>query len=335
VGVRVPLSASGPVAIHPAYAFPPTTRGLLQLPDERTRQRVGRPGRLPFRHYEQLDLQLDQHKTLWCYMRPDGPPSYTRGMLSDLADMQRGIKRLFAESAGDPQPPIRHFVLASHIPGIFNLGGDLRFFAHCIRTGDRDSLANYAHACIEVLYNNFIAFDLPVVTVALVQGDALGGGFESALACDVIVAERSAKFGLPEILFNLFPGMGAYSLLSRRLDAARAERMILGGQIYGAEELQQMGLVDVIAEDGEGEQALRDYLARNVRRHAVHRSVYGVRRRINPLTFDELQDVTRIWVDAALRLEDADLRRMERLMTAQLRRLTATAASRTDVPAGA
>src|SRR5262249_40693994 len=156
---------------------------------------------------------------------PDGPPSYTPSMLRELGEMQAAIKRAHAE-AERGQGPVSTFVLGSRLPGIFNLGGDLRLLADCIRRADRAGLIGYALACIDVLHNNYIAFNLPVITVALVQGDALGGGFESALACDVIVAERGVKFGLPEILFGLFPGMGAFSLLSRKLDAARAERMM-------------------------------------------------------------------------------------------------------------
>src|SRR5262249_21882386 len=235
-------------------------------------------------------------------------------------DMQRAIKRMFADHAGQSDAPVRHFVVASRLPGIFNMGGDLAFFADRIRAQDRQALLTYAHACIEVVYNNATALDLPMITMALVQGDALGGGFEAALSCDLIVAERSAKMGLPEILFNLFPGMGAYSLLSRKLDPARAERMILSGRIYGAAELYEMGLVDVVAEDGQGEEAVRHYIARNARRHGVQRCLSEMRRRINPLTFAELQDVTEMWVETALRLEEIDLRKMERLMPARRRR---------------
>lgn len=273
--------------------------------------------------YKELDLTLDQHGTLWCFMRPDGAPSYTAGLLREIAEVQASIKRMFAE-AEFGKPPIKHFVLASRLHGIFNLGGDLRHFAECIRRGERERLAAYARACIDVLHNNYVAFNLPVITVALVQGDALGGGFESALACDVIVAERSAKFGLPEILFGLFPGMGAFSLLSRKLDAARAQRMMLGGRIYSAEELHQMGLVEVLAEDGQGEEVLRDYLLRNARRQKAHYSVFEMQRRIYPLSFEELHDVTDMWVDTALSLGEAELRKMERLTAAQQRRLMKT-----------
>jgi DSF synthase len=271
--------------------------------------------------YHEIDVAIDPHQTFWCYLKPNGVPSFTHRILRELADMQRSIKRMFAECGSEPVPPIRHFVVGSRTPGIFNMGGDLAFFADCIRTADRSALKQYAHACIEVVYNNATSLDLPIITIALVQGDALGGGFEAVLSCNVIVAEKHAKMGLPEILFNLFPGMGAYSLLARKLDAARAERMILSGRIYGAQELYELGVVDVLAEDGDGEEAVRQYIARNARRHGAHRAICEVRRRINPLAFDELEDITRIWIETALGLDDADLRKMERLATAQRRRI--------------
>jgi DSF synthase len=278
---------------------------------------AARPGTGP---YQELDTWIDPaDKTFWCFLRPHGVPSFTHSILRELADMQRGIRQMFADNPGEL--PVRHFVVGSRLPGIFNMGGDLAFFADRIRARDRVALARYAHACIEVVYNNATALDLPIVTLALVQGDALGGGFEAALSCHVIVAEKSARMGLPEILFNLFPGMGAYSLLSRKLDPARAERMILSGRVYEAAELHEMGVVDVLAEDGQGEDAVRQYIARNARRHGAQRSLCEVRRRLNPLTFAELSDVTDIWVETALRLEEIDLRKMERLMAAQQRRV--------------
>ena len=114
------------------------------------------------------------------------------------------------------------YVTASRISGIFNVGGDLALFAMLIKAGDRAALEQYAKLCIDNIYPRTQAFFSPALTkITLVQGDALGGGFECALAADVIVAEESAQMGLPEILFNLFPGMGAYSLLRAALACAR------------------------------------------------------------------------------------------------------------------
>ena len=170
----------------------------------------------------------------------------------------------------------------SRMPGVWNLGGDLDLFATMIRRQDRDGLLRYARASVEVSFANAMCLGLPLISVSLVRGDALGGGFEAALSANVIIAERSAKFGLPEILFNLFPGMGAQSYLTRRIAPGLAERMIMSGQLYSAEELYQMGVVDVLADDGCGTEALYDYLGRNGRRHGTLRSIFRARDRVNP-----------------------------------------------------
>jgi len=285
-------------------------------------RRTRSAGHVAIGPYRQLETRLDRKDgAFWYYLRPDGVPSFTHGLLRDIADMQRAIMREFDDCEPDSTPPFRHLVLASRLPGIFNMGGDLAFFAGRIRDRDRTALADYARACIEVVHTNAIALDLPIVTIALVQGDALGGGFEAALSCNVIVAEKSAKLGLPEILFNLFSGMGAYSLLARKLDPRRAEQMVLSGRIYCAAELHEMGVVDVLAEDGQGEAAVRQYIGQNARYHGAHRALAAVRRRLSPLTFAELEDVIGIWVDTALQLPELDLRKMERLKNAQVRRL--------------
>ena len=84
------------------------------------------------------------------------------------------------------------------------------------------------------------------------QGDALGGGLESLLSFDVVVAERGTKFGLPENLFGLFPGMGAHSILIRRLGVNRAAEMILRGSVFTAEEMYDWGIVYILADPTRG-----------------------------------------------------------------------------------
>jgi DSF synthase len=282
------------------------------------------PG-LESHRYDHLELELDSlNETFWCFMRPMGRPSYTHELMNDISKMQNSISNAFTTVPSSTPKPFSWFVMASAIPGIFNLGGDLGHFAQRIRQRDLAALRHYGHVAVEAIHRNTIAFGAPIVTIALVQGDALGGGFEHALSFDLIVAERSAKLGLPEILFNMFPGMGAYSFLSRRMDRTRAEAMILSGRIYSAEELHEMGVVDVLAEDGEGQQAVQEYITRHNRKFNAHQATYRARRRVNPVTLDELTDVVDIWAEAALNLTESDLRKMDRLCAAQDRRLMAT-----------
>ena len=279
-------------------------------------------GEIAGNRYANLTLDIDRPaKTCWCFMKPVGRPSYTHELMRDLVRLQDSITAAFAAMPAGAERPFSWFVMASAVPGVYNLGGDLGHFAQRIRAGDLQALRDYGHYAVNGVHRNTVAFDVPVVTMALVQGDALGGGFEHALSFDMIVAERSAKLGLPEILFNLFPGMGAYSFLSRRMDRARAEEMILSGRIYTAEELHGMGVVDVLAEDGEGQLAVQDYVARHQRKFNAHQATLRARRRINPVTLEELRDIVDIWAEAALNLTEADLRKMDRLCAAQDRRL--------------
>lgn len=271
--------------------------------------------------FSELDLSLDHNLgVLWCRLAPDGPPSFTPSMVRELNSLHRMVRS--AASAGSQGGGgLRYYVQGSRIPGIYNLGGDLAFLVRSVRAGDRDAVRAYALGCVQSVHDIAVGFERGVVTIALVQGDALGGGLEGALCCNVIIAERSARMGLPEILFNSFPGMGAYSFLARRCGMAQAERMILGGDLYSAAQMQEMGIVDMVADDGAGEQAVRDYVAAPDRVHRARSAIFGMRQRVAAVTLAELRDVTEAWVDLTMQLDGQDLRRMERLQAAQSRRL--------------
>ncbi|HEX7741665.1 MAG TPA: crotonase/enoyl-CoA hydratase family protein [Sphingobium sp.] len=264
----------------------------------------------------QIDVSWDaQIDTLWAFMTPANRPNYSLPMLRDIRLWQTEAKRLFDEGA----LPLKYMVLGSRFPGVFNLGGDLELFAACIDRQDLPGLVKYGHACIDVVHRAWRNADMPVISIALAQGDALGGGFEALLCFDVVVAERSARFGLPEMLFGLFPGMGAYSILARKLGRRMAERMILSGKVYTAEEMFDMGIVTILAEDGEGEQAVRNYIAGNRPHHTGHTAVFEAGRRVDPLEYAELKDIVENWAATALKLDPRDLRLMRRLATAQTR----------------
>lgn len=258
-------------------------------------------------------------KTLWCYQNHHDRPCFSMGLLEDVHSLQSTLKTLLDGMAAD-RLPLRYLVWASSLPGIYNLGGDLSLFCRLIRSADAGGLHDYARRCVDICYLNKTNMDLPIQTVALVQGDALGGGFESVLSNDMILAEEGAKFGLPEVLFNLFPGMGAYSFISRRLDASRARSMIMSGRLYRAEELCDMGLIDLVVPNGSGEHEMRLFIEGSTRKHGMLAALSQVDRRCQPVSHDELMDVADIWVTTALNLCDDDLHRMERLVAAQDRR---------------
>lgn len=284
------------------------------LVDEAELQRLATQSPSPLFDLGQLDVSWDaERRALWTYMTPVGRPSFNLPMLGDFDIWQNEIERLYGEGGEE----LRYLILGSRFPGVWNFGGDLGLFSKYIRNRDRQALVDYGRACNNILFRNMRSLDLPIVTIGLVQGQALGGGFEALMSFNVIVAERSAKFGLPEMAFGLFPGMGAHALLARRLGFAKAESMILSGTTYSAEEMQDLGLVHYLVEDGEGEQAVIDYIGHNSRRHAGNRAVYKASREVWPVTLKELNIIVDIWADTALKLKESDLRLMERLVRAQ------------------
>lgn len=92
---------------------------------------------------------------------------------------------------------------------------------------------------------------LPVPTIAAIQADALGGGLELALCCDLRVADEGAKLGLPEVRLGVMPGSGGTQRLPRVVGIARAKELILMGEIIDAAEASSIGLVNRVAPAGE------------------------------------------------------------------------------------
>jgi len=168
-----------------------------------------------------------------------------------------------------------------------------------------------------VLYRNYISHGLPITTISLIQGECLGGGFEAALSSDVLIAEHSARFGFPEILFNLFPGMGAFSFLERKIGRRKTEELIASGKIYSAEEMLELGIVDLVAGDGKGETEVAAYINARRRNRNGLAGLAAARRCVHKLEYAELNDVVETWVDTAIRLSPRDLKLMQRLVARQ------------------
>lgn len=260
----------------------------------------------------------------WCHMHADlvgrpGRACFSSTLVDDIIGYQHALATRLREGGldGDALP---HVVLASDNPGVFNLGGDLELFCRLIRAGDRAALLDYARRCVRGVHAFHAGLDVGAHTIALVQGDALGGGFEAALSCHTIVAEEGVLMGLPEVLFDLFPGMGAYSFLCQRVPPKLAEKIMLEGNVYPAEEMYRLGLVDVLARRGEGAQAVEEVIRDSRRIPHARAAMQRVRELAQPVTLAEMMAITEVWVDTALRLGEKSLRTMERLVRAQYRR---------------
>ena len=215
---------------------------------------------------------------------------------------------------------VRHLVMTSDVPKVFNFGGDLALFVMLVRTADIESLKLYGRRCIDMVWWLENAADIGVHTTVLSQGDTLGGGLESIMPFHKIIFERSAQAGFPEVLFNLFPGMGAWDFTIRKAGFAVANEMILSGRLYSAEELLYRRMVDLVVDDGEGEAAIERVLREVDPRHRGTLAALRARRLVAPITLEQLTAVVDQWAESALGLTDRDLRLMERLARAQARK---------------
>ena len=260
----------------------------------------------------------------WCHMHADladnpGRACFKPALVNEIIQYQWTLGDRMRRARSHASDGLPHVVLASDCDA-FNLGGDLEYFCDAIRRQDRHALLTYARQCVRGVHAFHTGLDAGAHSIALVQGDALGGGFEAALSCHTIIAEEGVGMGLPEVLFDLFPGMGAYSFLCKRVPPHQAEKLMLSGDIHASEDLYRMGLVDVLVPRGQGVQAVEDVVRANRRIPHARAAMHRVRAMSQPVTLEEMMAITEVWVDTALQLGEKSLRTMERLVRAQYKR---------------
>jgi DSF synthase len=283
------------------------------------------PSEFPNWRFETLDIEYQvETRAIWMNYSADAPQCYTLNMLCELLQLRDSLRTL-ARSEFAAQFPFRYLVMAAKRPGVFSLGGDLETFVEAIRRQDLSTLLTYAHACVDLVYSYSQSLDLPIVTLCVVHGQCLGGALEAALAFDFIIAEEDAIFGLPEVAFNTFPGMGAVTMLTRRVGPGLAQQIIMGGRSYTGREMFELEVVDGVAPAGTGRSFAIDWMREEGdSRWRRRRAIAEARRRSHPVTHDELIRITELWAECSARIEERDLRHMERLVRAQRRLATAT-----------
>ena len=155
-------------------------------------------------------------------------------------------------------PTVRFFVLTG-AGKVFAAGADIKHMAG-FQPDDARAYGQLGQSVIDAIET------LPCVTIAALNGAALGGGCEVALGCDFRVAVKSAKIGLPEVSLGLIPGWGGIIRLSRLIGPARAKRMFLSADPVAAEHGLPWGLVDEVVEDADQLAGCVDALCAAVRK---------------------------------------------------------------------
>lgn len=261
----------------------------------------------------------EERHTIWMMLNAHPRPSFNHQLIEEIMNISYQVQKSGLI--------VDFWVTGSSVPGMYNAGGDLRFFVECIRDNKREALRAYARSCIDCINAASRGFDTGAISIAMVEGSALGGGFEAALAHHFVFAQRNVRMGFPEIAFNMFPGMGGYSLVARRSGMKLAEKMIMTGESREAQWYEEYGLVDQLFEAGEGIRATRTFIDTTIPKLNGIRAMLRARDRVMNITRSELMDITEDWVESAFSLSNKDIDYMERLLMLQQRYMASAMAN--------
>lgn len=285
--------------------------------------RVRRRGkRLTVEYSKQLRVDMNgRDSTVYVTMGGNPYPVFDPPMLTSYIHLASDLENrsdIYRDQFGE-WPQLHFFVVKSSVPGTFSLGGDLGLFARMIRARNYKGLRSYAKACVDPLARFARGFHLPIVTMSLVQGRAFGGGFELPLAGDIIIAEKQAVFCLPELMHNLFPGMGAIIFLLRKVGERGLRTILESGRQFSAQEMHELGVVDQVAETGQGNEAVREFIRSHRRNAAAYGAMAQALRIARGDLTPELMRIAELWVQTAMKLGDREIAILERIADSQKR----------------
>ena len=209
-------------------------------------------------------------------------------MLADLEQFAAAIKSLEADTSA--------CIISSAQKRGFSAGADLRELYHgAIALPEKERNAgvrDFVERCHAVAN----AIDAaPFVTIAAVHGVCFGGGLELALTCDVIIADKMARFAFPELRLGLIPGFGGIPRLRRDLGNAFVRDLLLTGRSVNASRAQAVGLVAQLAGEGEALKVARATAAQITKFDATTRAV--AKKFLKPIPYAELKQEVEIFCD--------------------------------------
>jgi DSF synthase len=263
--------------------------------------------------YEQLEISEIMDNVYVGEMKINGRKSFNLNFIEDLTDFF-----MYVYQQKNKNNENRFFVFKGEEgSGIFNLGGDLKLFINLVENKDIQTLQNYGRKCIDLIYKSLNAKEDKMTTVALINGDAKGGGLESALACDIIIAEKGYKIQLPEIKLGFFPGMGAFQLLSKKIGPQKTKEFIINGTELKTEELFKMGVFDFIVEKGESEKKLKEIVKKERNAQETYNSIRKINDMSYPISYEELIKSVDYWTNSLMSLKEKNLRYINKVINKQ------------------
>jgi len=194
----------------------------------------------------------------------------------------------FVHDLDDFQDKAHALIVYSELKAGFCAGADLRELYRRCQDLEPQEAAQSVRDYLERIHRVLNTIDAsPLTTIAAVHGVTFGGGFELALVCDLIVADKMARFCFPELRLGLIPGFGGIPRLKRDLGNAVVRDLLLTGRSFNATRLQQVGLVSQVVGEGESLRVARATAAQLGK--FDRRTVIAAKKFIKPIPYEELQ----------------------------------------------
>ncbi|MGA8436632.1 MAG: enoyl-CoA hydratase/isomerase family protein [Candidatus Sulfotelmatobacter sp.] len=200
--------------------------------------------------------------------------------LEDLEQFVTALEGMQAEAHA--------LIIGSEMKPGFCAGADLRELYHRSQAMDKAEAVKGVRDFLERIHRVLNLIDAaPLTTIAAVHGVTFGGGFELALACDLMIADKMARFCFPELRLGLIPGFGGIPRLKRDLGNAVVRDLLLTGRSFNATKAQQIGLVSQVVGEGEARKAARAAAAQL--KKFDHATAVAAKRFIKPIPYGELR----------------------------------------------
>jgi enoyl-CoA hydratase len=207
---------------------------------------------------------------------------------NEIGTVMLGELEKFVAAFAALTPETSVCIISSARKSVFSAGGDLRELYASAAAVSANERPGGVRAFLERIHAVLNAIDAtPFVTIAAVHGACFGGGLELALACDMIIADKMARFAFPELRLGFIPGFGGIPRLKRDLGNAFIRDLLLTGRTINAARAQAVGLVAQLAGEGEALRIGRSTAAQITKYDALTRAT--AKKFIKPIPYDELQ----------------------------------------------
>ena len=257
--------------------------------------------------------------TIWLTLPIEPLPCITPSLIEDFCEVAEALKREFGRETPSEDQPYKFLVIKSASDRVFSLGGDLVSMADTIEGGHTDVLDRTAVGGATASFNMASGFGCCFVTISLVRGRALGGGFETARCCNLMTAENGAVFQLPEATVGLFPANGIGTVIAPKIGYRLARKLVVDAEKIDVATALETGLLDEVYEPGTGEAGVRSLIARLSACHSAHVAYERTLQRQNNITLAALVAETDYWAKTVRHLSASSLARMRRVGMLQRR----------------